>query len=41
VWKHKYPVAMMKALWNVIHKKATPEEAVKIFEDEKKIADGK
>ncbi|MBA4387272.1 MAG: 3-hydroxy-5-phosphonooxypentane-2,4-dione thiolase [Verrucomicrobia bacterium] len=41
VWKHKYPVAMMKALWNVIHKKATPEEAVKIFEEEKKAADGK
>lgn len=36
VWKHKYPAAMMKALWHVIHKKATPAEAVEIFESEKK-----
>jgi len=31
VWKHEYPVAMMKALRAIVHKKATPEEALGIF----------
>jgi putative autoinducer-2 (AI-2) aldolase len=35
VWQHQYPVAMMKALRAIIHKKATPAEAVEIFEHEK------
>lgn len=33
VWQHKYPVAMMRALHAVVHKKATPKEANEIFED--------
>ena len=35
VWQHKYPVAMMKALHAVIHKKATPKEAEQIFKEMK------
>ncbi len=35
VWQHKYPVAMMKALHSVIHKKATPKEANEIFREMK------
>ncbi|MBI4844249.1 MAG: 3-hydroxy-5-phosphonooxypentane-2,4-dione thiolase [Nitrospirae bacterium] len=35
VWQHKHPVAMMKALHAVIHKKATPKEAVDIFNEVK------
>ena len=35
VWQHKYPVAMMKALHAVIHKKATPKEADAIFKEMK------
>jgi putative autoinducer-2 (AI-2) aldolase len=35
VWQHKYPVAMMKALHSVIHKKATPKEADDIFKEMK------
>lgn len=38
VWKHPQPVAMMKALRAVIHKNATPKEAVDIFNEEKKSA---
>jgi putative autoinducer-2 (AI-2) aldolase len=34
VWKHPQPVAMMKALRAVIHKNATPKEAVEIFKAE-------
>jgi putative autoinducer-2 (AI-2) aldolase len=33
VWQHKHPVAMMKALHAVIHKKATPKEANEIFRE--------
>lgn len=33
VWQHKYPVAMMRALHAVVHKKATPKEANEIFND--------
>ncbi|UCD36260.1 MAG: 3-hydroxy-5-phosphonooxypentane-2,4-dione thiolase [Nitrospiraceae bacterium] len=32
VWQHKHPVAMMKALHAVIHRKATPKEADEIFQ---------
>jgi putative autoinducer-2 (AI-2) aldolase len=31
VWQHPFPVAMMKALHAVVHKKATPKEANDIF----------
>jgi putative autoinducer-2 (AI-2) aldolase len=33
VWQHRYPVAMMRALHAVVHKKASPEEANEIFND--------
>jgi putative autoinducer-2 (AI-2) aldolase len=36
VWKHAHPVAMMKALRAVVHRKAEPREALEIFEREKK-----
>jgi putative autoinducer-2 (AI-2) aldolase len=39
VWQHKYPVAMMKALHSIIHKKATPKEATDIFKEMKNKAD--
>jgi len=32
VWQHPHPVAMMKALNSVIHDKATPKQALEIFE---------
>jgi putative autoinducer-2 (AI-2) aldolase len=35
VWKHPHPVAMMKALRAIIHKKATPKEALDIFNEAK------
>lgn len=35
VWQHKHPVAMMKALHAVIHKKANPKEANEIFREVK------
>jgi len=35
VWQHAHPVAMMKALRAVVHKKARPGEALEIFEQEK------
>jgi putative autoinducer-2 (AI-2) aldolase len=35
VWQHEHPVAMMKGLRAIIHKKATPGDAVEIFEQEK------
>lgn len=35
VWQHQYPVAMMKALHSVIHKKATPKEADEIYKEVK------
>lgn len=41
VWQHKYPLAMMKALHAVIHKKATPKEAEEIFNEMKGKADKK
>jgi len=33
VWQHPYPVAMMRALHAVVHKKATPKEADDIFKE--------
>jgi putative autoinducer-2 (AI-2) aldolase len=33
VWQNKYPVAMMKSLRAIIHKKATPKEAHELFKD--------
>lgn len=36
VWQNKYPVAMMKSLRAIIHKKATPKEAHELFKDIKK-----
>ena len=33
-WQHDHPVAMIKALRAIIHEKATPKEAQKIFEEE-------
>ena len=36
VWKHPHPVAMMKALRAVVHKNATPAEAMEVFKAEKK-----
>ena len=41
VWQNKYPVAMMKALRAIVHKKATPKEADGIFKEEKNKADKK
>jgi putative autoinducer-2 (AI-2) aldolase len=35
VWKHPQPVAMMKALRAVVHKNATPAEAMEVFKAEK------
>ena len=35
VWKHPHPVAMMKALRAVVHKNATPAEAMEVFKAEK------
>jgi len=35
VWKHPEPVAMMRALRAIIHKKATPQEALDIFNEAK------
>ncbi|RJQ53440.1 MAG: 3-hydroxy-5-phosphonooxypentane-2,4-dione thiolase [Nitrospiraceae bacterium] len=35
VWQNKYPVAMMKALHSIIHKKATAKEAHELFKEEK------
>lgn len=36
VWQHPHPVAMMRALYSVVHKNAAPEEAVEIFEELKR-----
>lgn len=36
IWQNDYPVAMIKALRAIIHKKATPQEASQIFEQEKR-----
>ncbi len=33
VWQHKYPVAMMRSLHAVVHKKATPEDANDLFKE--------
>jgi len=35
VWQNKYPVAVMKALHSIIHKKATAKEAHEVFKEEK------
>jgi len=35
VWQHAYPAAMAKALRAVIHQKATPKDALEIFNEEK------
>ncbi len=36
IWQNDYPVAMIKALRAIIHKKATAKEANQIFEEEKR-----
>jgi len=33
IWQHPHPVAMMKALNSVIHDKATPKQALDLFDD--------
>lgn len=38
VWKHQYPVAMMKALGAVIHGNAKPKEALDVFMEAKNSA---
>ena len=38
IWQHDYPVAVMKALRAVIHEGASVQDAVDIFEEEKKKA---
>jgi putative autoinducer-2 (AI-2) aldolase len=35
IWQNDYPVAMIKALRAIIHKKASVQEANDIFEQEK------
>ena len=35
IWKNDYPVAMIKALRAIIHKKADPKDAREIFNAEK------
>jgi len=35
IWKNDYPVPMIKAMRAIIHKKATPSEALDIFDSEK------
>ncbi len=35
IWQNDYPVAMIKALRAIIHKKATPKEAQEIYDHEK------
>lgn len=35
VWKHPHPVPMMKALRAIVHRKATPQDALEIFKKEK------
>lgn len=41
IWKNDYPVPMVKAMRAIIHKKATPSEALDIFDSEKGKAAGK
>jgi putative autoinducer-2 (AI-2) aldolase len=36
VWQNKHPVAMMKSLRAIVHRKATPKEAYELFKDMKK-----
>jgi putative autoinducer-2 (AI-2) aldolase len=36
VWQNRHPVAMMKSLRAIIHKKATPKQAYELFKDMKK-----
>ena len=38
VWQNEFPVAMIKAIRAVVHKKATPQEAEAIFTNEKEKA---
>jgi putative autoinducer-2 (AI-2) aldolase len=35
VWQHPNPVAMAKALYAIVHEKATPKRAYEIFNDAK------
>ncbi|MBI4303457.1 MAG: 3-hydroxy-5-phosphonooxypentane-2,4-dione thiolase LsrF, partial [Chloroflexi bacterium] len=35
IWQSDYPVAMIKAIRAIIHRKATPQEAEEIFNAEK------
>jgi putative autoinducer-2 (AI-2) aldolase len=41
VWQHPYPVAMMRALHAVVHKKATPEDANELFNEIKSKSEAK
>jgi 3-hydroxy-5-phosphonooxypentane-2,4-dione thiolase len=41
VWQHPHPVAMAKALHAVIHKNATPKEALEIFTETQKKSMGR
>jgi putative autoinducer-2 (AI-2) aldolase len=41
VWKHDYPVAMMRALRAIIHNRKTPKEGLEIFQELKAGADRK
>ncbi len=36
VWKNNYPVAMIKAIRAIVHEKANPQEAQKIYDAEKR-----
>ena len=38
IWKNDYPVPMVKAMRAIIHRKATPSEALDIFDSEKEKA---
>jgi putative autoinducer-2 (AI-2) aldolase len=35
IWQNDFPVAMIKAIRAIVHKKATPEEAQDLFASEK------
>ncbi len=35
IWQHSYPLAMMRALYAVIHEKANPKQAQEVFNDMK------
>jgi putative autoinducer-2 (AI-2) aldolase len=41
VWKHDYPVAMMRSLRAIIHNRKKPKEALEIYRELKEAADQK